>query len=636
MPLLKFNQNELVNLEYSLSKEFVSTNRAGGYMSTSVTCCNTRKYHGLVVCPKTDGEEENFVFLSSLDETVIQHEKEFNLAIHQFNDNYEPKGHKYLTDFYYSPTPTFIYRVGGVELKKELLWLHNHMRLLVRYTLCEANSATKLRIKPFMAFRSVDALSKANDKACGVSTPVKNGVKNCLYEGFPELFLQLDTPSEFLPAPDWYYDFTYPLEAERGYECQEDLLSTGYFEFDIKTGQSVILACSFKEIDIEESAGQFERELSRRTQKTEFEPCVRHSARQFITQRTDSLEFVAGYHWYKERPRDLFVSMSGCLISQGMTDESVAILINQMKKLNNGLFSDEAVDTPLWMFVTLQNLANATSERLVWINFAKHMKSIFYAYRDSLADKGISLHDNGLIYAKREGVALTWMNSYTYGKPVVERAGYQVEVNALWYNALCFTLSLAEKFNDLDFISDWKDVPRLTRRNFINEFWYDRGRYLADSVCDGVKNLQIRPNQIIACALQYSMLDSILSKEVITCVERYLLTPKGLRTLSPNDPMFKSECSGDSYTRNMAYHNGTVWPWLTLYYLVSNRKVYGDQYEAKAQEMINSFKEDFFEYGISTISEMCDAVPPYKKGGAVSFAMSVGALLRMIEIAGNK
>lgn len=636
MAILKFNQNELVNLEYSLSKEFVSTNRAGGYMSTSVTCCNTRKYHGLVVCPKNESEDENFVFLSSLDETVIQRGKEFNLAIHKFNENFEPKGHKYLTDFFYSPTPTFIYRVGGVELKKELLWLHNHKRLLVRYTLCEAKSPTKIRLKPFMAFRSADSLSKANMLVSAVSLPIKNGVKNCLYEGFPNFYLQLNTPNEFVPAPDWYYDFEYPVENLRGYEYKEDLLSTGFFEFEIKTGQSVILACSFKEIDTDESAGQFERELSRRSQKTEFVPCLKHSARQFLVQRENDLEFVAGYHWLKERPRDLFIGISGSTLSQGLTDECIAVLHNQMKKLNDGLFSDEAVDTPLWFFVTLQNLVAATSERLVWINFSKHMKQILYAYRNSLEHKGIKMRENGLIHAKRDMQALTWMNGYYEGMPVTERAGYQVEVNALWYNAVSFALDLARKFDDEEFINDWKDVPALTKQNFVNMFWYDKGRYLVDSVYDGVSNYQIRPNQIIACGLPYTMLDDILTKEVINCVEKHLLTPKGLRTLSPNDPMFKSECVGSEPVRNLAYHNGTVWSWLLLFYLQSNRKVYGRKFTENAKEMIRNFEEDFFEYGIGTISEMCDAVPPYTKRGAVSFAMSVGTLLRMIEIANYK
>lgn len=636
MAELKFNQKELVNLEYSLSKEFISTNRVGGYMSSTITCCNTRKYHGLVVCPKNETDDENYVFLSSLDETVIQKNKEFNLAVHKFNDSYEPKGYKYLTDFFYSPTPTIVYRVGGVEMKKELLWLHNRRMLMIKYTLCEANSPTILRIKPFMAFRSVDALSKANMMVSGLSVPVKNGVKNKLYDGLPSLYFQLNTENEFVPAPDWYYDFEYPLEEKRGCEYREDLFTTGFFEFDIKPGQSVIMTCSFEEIDPNSMDEEFEKEICNRNKKTEFVPCLEHSARQFFITRNNTQEFIAGYHWYKERPRDLFIGIIGCALSQGLIDECVNTLDNQMSKLNNGLFSDKAVDTPLWFFVTLQNLVRVTSEENVWNKYSTYMKSILTAYKNGIHESGIVLHENGLVFAKKDNVALTWMDSYLNGIPVNERAGYQVEVNALWYNAVCFMLNLAGKFDDNEFVSEWKDSPELTKKSFLNMFWCDKGRYLVDSVYEGVKNTQIRPNQIIACGLSYIMLDDILVKEVIGSVEKHLLTPKGLRTLSPNDLMFKSECSGSIVDRNIAYHNGTVWSWLLLYYLVSIRKMHGDNYKQKVTGMIHNFEEDFCVHGIGTISEMCDGVPPYTVRGAVSFAMSVGAMLRMVEIAEYK
>lgn len=634
MATLKFNQNELVNLEYSLAREFLSTNRAGGYMSSTITCCNTRKYHGLMVCPKSDENTENYVFVSSLDETIIQHGKQFNLALHKFKGgSYEPKGHKYITDFDYSPTPAITYRVGGVELKKELLWLHTHKRLLIRYTLLDATSETILRVRPLLAFRSVNAVSKANMLVCGASQPINGGVKNRLYDNFPWLYLQVNSPSEFVPAPDWYYDFEYSEEAERGYECNEDLFTTGFFDIPIVKGQSIVMAFSFREVDPSDSAAQFERELSRRTKKTEFVPCLEHSARQFITARGGRLELSAGFHWYGERSRDTFIALSGCTLSQGLSDDCIAILHNKVSTMRGGLFEDESADTSLWFFSTLQQLEDVTSDRLIWENFSVHMKSIINAYIYTLQDKGIVMHSNGLIWAKREGVALTWMNGYYEGMPVTERGGYQVEVNALWYNAICYTLELAHKFNDKEFITKYESLPALIKKSFLKTFWIDKDRYLADYVCDDVKNLKIRPNQIIACGLRYSMLDSILAKEVINCVEKYLLTPKGLRSLSPNDLMFAPECSGDENSRNLAYHNGSVWSWLLLYFLTSNRKVYGSEYQAKAKDMIEGFKEDFLSYGIGTLPELYDANPPYQQRGAISFASSVGTLLRMIEIA---
>ena len=209
MSVLHFDKNELGNLEYSLRREMLSTNRAGGYMSTTMVCCNTRKYHGLVVCPRNDEEEENYVLLSSVDETIVQHDQSFNLAIHRFPGVYEPRGHKYIIDFDYTPTPTITYRVGGVTLKKELLWIHSRTQLLIRYTLLEARSETWLRLRPFLAFRCSHTLTHANMAADTHSYPVPGGVRNRLYEGFPWLYLQTGTASEFVAAPDWFYNFEY-------------------------------------------------------------------------------------------------------------------------------------------------------------------------------------------------------------------------------------------------------------------------------------------------------------------------------------------------------------------------------------------------------------------------------------------
>lgn len=287
MAVLHFDKNELGNLEYSLQREMLSTNRAGGYMSTTIVCCNTRKYHGLMVCPKDDRDENNYVLLSSVDETVVQHEQSFNLAIHRFPGVYDPRGHKYITDFTYTPAPAITYRVGGVILKKELLWIHSRTQLLIRYTLLDARSQTQLRLRPFLAFRDRHTVGRANMEADGRSYPIEGGVRNRLYEGFPWLHMQIDAPSEFVAAPDWYYNFEYGEEIARGYPGHEDLLTTGYFELDIAKGQSVIFSCSTEPVDPSTLDQVFEEELSRRSNKIDFLSCLRHSARQFIVRNGD-------------------------------------------------------------------------------------------------------------------------------------------------------------------------------------------------------------------------------------------------------------------------------------------------------------------------------------------------------------
>ena len=248
MSVLTFDKKELGNLEYSLQREMLATDRRGGYMSTTIVCCNTRKYHGLMVAP-IDDSDRAYVLLSSVDETVVHDGQSFNLALHRFPGTYEPRGHKYITDFEYTPTPTITYRVGSIVLRKELLWIHNRTQLMIRYTLLEAPSDVRLRLRPFFAFRDKHALTHANMEADGRSRPIPGGVKCRLYSDFPWLYLQTDCrDAEFVPAPDWYYNFEYAREIERGYEGDEDLLTTGYFELSLGRRQSVIFSASVEAI----------------------------------------------------------------------------------------------------------------------------------------------------------------------------------------------------------------------------------------------------------------------------------------------------------------------------------------------------------------------------------------------------
>ena len=299
MSALTFDKNELGNLEYSLQREVLSTDRRGGYMSTTIVCCNTRRYHGLMVAPIGRGDQ-TCVLLSSLDETIVQHDQSFNLAIHRFRGVYEPRGHKYITDFAYTPTPTITYRVGGVILRKELLWIHKRTQLMIRYTLLDSPADIRLRLRPFFAYREKEALTHANMEANGRSYPVQGGVKNRLYEGYPWLYLQTNRPdAEFVAAPDWYYGFEYPQELARGYDGYEDLLTTGYFELPLSKGQSVIFSASVEEMASSAEIGAlFDRALARRTHKIDFHSLLRHSARQFVIRRPDGrTEVMAGYPW---------------------------------------------------------------------------------------------------------------------------------------------------------------------------------------------------------------------------------------------------------------------------------------------------------------------------------------------------
>lgn len=637
MGTLHFDKQELGNLEYSLNREMLSTNRAGGYMSTTIICCNTRKYHGLMACPVDELGDENFVLLSSLDETVIQHDQSFNLAIHKFPVSYEPRGHKYITDFVYTPTPTITYRVGGVVLRKELLWIHSKQQILIRYTLVEASSPTKLRLRPFLAFRSVHGLSKANMFADSKSYLVIGGVKNRLYDKFPYLYLQLSTEHEFLAAPDWWYNFEYFEEEQRGYPYREDLLTTGYFEFNIEKGESVVFSCSTSEASVGQLEDDFAEELAKRTNKIDFLSCLRHSARQFIVRKAGRTEVVAGYPWFGRWGRDTFIALPGITLSQGGVERCREVIDTMTREMKNGLFPNmgsayNSVDAPLWFFWTLQNFEQHANKNEIWNSYGKHMKDILEAYRKGINDGAIRLDDNGLVWASQHGKALTWMDAVVDGVPVTGREGYPVEINALWYNAICYTIEKATENGDEKFVDQWTPVADKIKTSFVEMFWREKEGYLSDYVGVDGANAFIRPNMVVACSLKYKMLSDEQIKEVLYTIKNHLLTPKGLRTLSPRNPLFEGRYMGTQPERDRQYHNGTVWVWLLEHYVKAQFDLHGASYIDDAVEIMAGFEEDINSYGIGSISEIYDGMPPYHQRGTISQAWSVGALLRINEM----
>lgn len=637
MSALTFDKSELGNLEYSLQREMLATDRKGGYMSTTIVCCNTRKYHGLMVAP-IDESDETYVLLSSLDETVIQHNQSFNLALHRYKGVYEPRGHKYITDFEYTPTPTITYRVGGVILRKELLWIHKRTQLMIRYTLVDAHSDTTLRLRPFFAFRNKHSLSKANMEANGRSYPIQGGVKCRLYEGYPWLYLQTDkVDAEFVAAPDWYYGFEYPEEIKRGYDGYEDLLTTGYFEMHIKKGESVIFSAATDEMATSQTITEiYEASLARRTHKIDFLSCLHHSARQFVVRRPGGrTEMIAGYPWYGSVGRDTFIALPGVVLEQGYKEDCMDVLDTMVRGMRDGDFAGSAsawvaADAPLWFFWTLQNLEKHIGAKEIWSRYGEAMKSVLEAYRRGFGGR-VVLHDNGLIWAAADGEALTWMNTKVDGRPVAQRAGYAVEIEALWYNAVCYTLYLARKMKDKDFAERWGDMPQRTKESFIAKFWLGSD-YLADYVNNDEVNDFRRSNMIVACGLDYTMLDEEQAANVLSVVRQHLLTSRGLRSLSPRNPLYEPSYADDQRSQDLASRNGSIWIWPLMFYVKSCFAVLGDQFLSRAEEILAAFNDEIQTACIGSVSECFEGDPPFHARGCLSQATSVGGLLYISDL----
>ncbi len=631
---LTFDKRELGNLEYSLSREMLATDRRGGYMSTTIVCCNTRKYHGLMVAP-IDDSDRTYVLLSSLDETIVQHEQSFNLALHRYRGVYEPRGHKYITDFRYTPTPTIVYRVGGVVLQKELLWIHKRTQLMIRYTLLDAHSETTLRLRPLLAFRDKHSLSRANMEANGRSTAVPCGVKCRLYEGFPWLYMQTDrADAEFVAAPDWYYGFEYQEELKRGYEGHEDLMTTGYFELKIKKGESVIFSASTDMMASEQTIDAvYEASLARRTHKIDFLSCLQHSARQFVIRRPgERTEVIAGYPWFGPIGRDTFMSLPGITLTQGYKEDCMDVLDTMIRDMRDGDFAGSAsatvsADAPLWFYWTLQNLERHIGPKELWSRYGEAMKSVLEAYRRGMGDGEVVMHDNGLIWAAADNRPLTWMATMVDGLPVTQRAGYAVEIEALWYNAVMYTLELARKHKDKEFVDRWKAVPELTRRSFLEKFWLDEEGFAADYVNGYEVNKYIRCNMAVACGLNYTMLSDAQRVSAIMTMRQHLLTPRGLRSLSPRNPLYESSYAEDQRSQDLASRNGSVWIWPFVFYVKSCFELSGGNFADEAREMLHAFNSELQTHCIGSVGERFEADPPFAARGSVSHATSVGGLL---------
>jgi predicted glycogen debranching enzyme len=639
MSYLNFDKTQLINLSYSLERELIRSNRAGSYSCTTIIASNTRKYHGLLVVPLEQLDGGYHVLLSSLDETVIQHQQEFNLGVHKFpGDYYNPKGHKYVRDFTADLIPKITYRVGGVILTKEMLLIEKEERMLIKYTLVEAQSPTKLRFKPFLAFRNIHALSKANMDVIGKSIKVKNGIKTRMYHGYPYLFMQFSKQADYVSSPDWHYNIEYFKEQRRGYEFQEDLYVPGFFELPIKKGESVIFSAGLSEADPVGLKRKFDSEANKRTPRNTFKNCLVNSAHQFIYRKDKKTDVIAGYPWYGPRCRDTFIALPGLTLAIGDEKTCLDVLRTMSKKLEGALFPDcrqngkinfDAADIPLWFFWSLQQYANYTGNYpAVWKEFGKKMKHILSCYRCGIGSH-IQMHENGLIWASEPGKALTWMNAYVDGKPVTQRNGYAVEINLLWYNAVQFALELAGHANDRVFVKEWSQTSGLIKDSFLEKFWNEDRGYLADVVNEEGIDDRVRPNMVFAASFHYSPLNIDQQKLLLDKITEELLTPRGLRTLGPNEKLYKGIYFGNQSDRDYALFNGTAWPWLLGHYVEGLLKVFRKSTIDKVKSIYYGFEEEIKIHGIGTISEVYDGDPPHKAGGAISMAVNVGELLRL-------
>lgn len=641
MSYLRFEKALMTNLEESLSKELLRTNRSGAYSCSTIVDCNTRKYHGLLVVPVPELDDENHVLLSSLDVTVIQHGAEFNLGLHKYQgNNYSPKGHKYIREFDCDKVPTTLYRVGGVLLKKEVVFQHYEDRILLRYTLVDAHSATTLRFRPFLAFRSVRQFTHENTTASRGYFSVDNGIKTCMYAGYPDLYMQFNKKNEFVFQPDWYRGVEYPKEQERGYASNEDLYVPGYFEMNIRKGESIVFAASTAEIKSGSLKKLFDDEVNERNPRDNFFHCLVNAAHQFhISMKNDDRYLLAGYPWFKCRARDTFIALPGLTLAIEEQDYFELVMKTAergLREFMNGepltvkLYEIEQPDVLLWCVWAIQQYAKEVGNEKCLQMYGKLLKDMIHFIEEG-NHPNLRLDSNGLLHTEGRDRAVTWMNSMANGRPIVPRTGYIVEFNALWYNALKFATAMAEQNNETENVARYEALAELCQRSFVDTFLNEYG-YLFDYVDGNMMDWSVRPNMIFAVALDYSPLSQDQKKSVLDVCTRELLTPKGLRSLSPKSGGYNPIYVGPQTQRDYAYHQGTAWPWLGGFYMEACLKLYKRTRLSFIERQMVGYEDEVFSHCIGTIPELFDGNPPFSGRGGISFAVNVAEILRTLEL----
>ena len=636
MSYLNFDKTLLINLERSLTKEMIRTNRAGAYNSTTLIDCNTRKYHGQLVVPLA-GElpENNYVLLGSLDETVIQHGAEFNLGIHKYGWNtFSPNGHKYIREFDCEIISKTTYRVGGVILTKERMLVSFEPRVLIRYTLVEAHSPTTLRLKPFLAFRSVHELSKENANANTDMREVENGRANRMYSSFPELYMQCSKKVEYTHAPTWYKDIEYYKEQERGFEHKEDQLAPGWFEMPMKKGESVIFSAGISEVNTKTLKTLWKKELDRRVARDDMFGCLKNAAQQFYKREGDKCYLLAGYPWFKASAREEFLAMPACTMGIGRPEYWDAIVnktaVEEIRAFMEGrphkLVGMDEPDALLWFIHAIQEYARYTSLEEATRLYGQLIIDIMLFIRGQHHPR-LFLHNNGMLWVDGKERPATWMNAVENGRPITPRTGYVVEINALWYNARLFTADIQRQLGKEQIADLMEYQAEITKDSFVKTFW--NGVYLDDYVDGDYHNKEVRPNQIIAASLPYSPLDRRQCKAVVDICTKELYTPKGLRTISPKSGDYRPEYIGGQLERDRNFHNGPVWPWTIAAYAIAYLKVYQHSGESFIRRLLTGYEAEMGALCIGTLNELYDGNPPFKGHGGMSYTPSVASVIEV-------
>lgn len=647
--MIEIDQESCRNLETALSREWLETNGIGGFSSSTITGLNTRRYHGLLTAATTP-PVGRLILLSKLEETLIIDGRRYELSTNQYPGAVHPQGFNHQTGFRLDPFPVFTYEVEGVRLEKSVFMAQGENTTVVQYDIRKTNSQAdslsySLEVRPLIAFRDYHSTTHQNS-ALNPNLENENGLTTVKpYNNLPALHLAHDA-AQIDTNGFWYRNFQYRVEQGRGLDFAEDLFSPCAFNFDLSESARISIIASTERRDVSKADAYRKAELERRhslsgdSEADQLISTLTAAADQFIVARERCKTVIAGYHWFADWGRDTMIAMPGLALATGHPEVAKSILAEFAAHVDHGMLpnrfpdADESpeyntVDATLWFFEAVRSL-------LQYTNDFEFVRANLYAVLTDIIDwhvKGtryqIHVDKDGLLFSGEPGVQLTWMDAKVGDWVVTPRTGKAVEIQALWYNALRLMEDLAEKFGDKANQKQYKTMAAFARKSFNEQFWNEQTGCLYDVVNGDDRDASIRPNQVFAISLANSMVSTARAKSILHVVERELLTPRGLRTLSPNDSRYIGRYEGDPRSRDGSYHQGTVWPWLMGSYITAFAKTFGEKAGRKfATEWLTNFEDHLTEACLGQVSEIFDGDPPYTPRGCIAQAWSVAELLR--------
>lgn len=680
---MKYSGEDL-SLENGLKKEWIITNGIGGYSSSTIIGANTRKYHGLLIAPLMPPGNRQ-VILSKLDESIVVGEKEYNLYTNVCK-NYISDGYKKLVEFQKEFIPIFTYDVEGITIKKYICMDYGKNTVAVYYNIKNIDKKIKMKLAPVVNFRGFHTTN--NEEKIDIKQQIEDGKvklvidKNSQYPVY--MFLKEGKYIEH--ENDMFYDMYYIEEEKRGQGPIENHAVTGVYEVDIEPNEekSFTFICSLEqnieEIDGKQLINQEILRLCTIVDKTELLKENKKEAKDkeyanflkdlilatdnFIVYRPSFALYtvIAGYHWFLDWGRDTLISFEGLLLKTKRFKEAKEVLLTCIRDIKYGLVPNgysgydsrplyNSADASLLLFEQVKKYLDYTGD-YEWVrdNIYPSLLKIITAYQDRIDIDGnnIYLDTDYLISSGTEKIQNTWMDAKIGDFVVTPRNGKNVEINSMWYNALKVMEELTILIKGKDKGKKYADLAKKCKKSFNEKFFNKRRKCLYDVLGDS----KIRPNQLFSLSLSYQVIDpnSEEAKQILSIVEKKLLTPYGLKTLAKGEPGYIDRYEGDMMKRDMSYHQGVIWPWLLGLYYDTLRNMINTEKNKKAKKELEDKLETFREttkktfmdemihsMSVGSICELYDIEKrKYMPQGTIAQAWSVAEVLRIVTNESSK